>query len=118
MSMGSRASISMKSGGAFNIPGRTRPCSHFRSPTKSSSSVSIRTDVRFSPGVYFSAVQRALWTSLVLLFGAVGTGAGQYAPPGTGGVAALADLLRRVGAVKRVLVIGAHPDDEDTQLLS
>jgi len=63
-------------------------------------------------------VRRALWTSLILLAGAVGTGAGQYAPPGTGGVAALADLLRRVGAVKRVLVIGAHPDDEDTQLLA
>ena len=39
------------------------------------------------------------------------------APPGTGGVAALAGILEQLGANKRVLVIGAHPDDEDTQLL-
>lgn len=39
------------------------------------------------------------------------------APAGTGGVAALAGLLEQLGANKRVLVIGAHPDDEDTQLL-
>jgi LmbE family N-acetylglucosaminyl deacetylase len=38
-------------------------------------------------------------------------------PPGTGGVAALAGILEQLGANKRVLVIGAHPDDEDTQLL-
>ena len=43
---------------------------------------------------------------------------GQFAPAGTGGIAALADDLRRLGATKRVLVIGAHPDDEDTQLLA
>ncbi|MGH7607512.1 MAG: PIG-L family deacetylase, partial [Gemmatimonadales bacterium] len=41
----------------------------------------------------------------------------QWAPPGTGGVAALAHLLGQLGANKRVLVIGAHPDDENTQLL-
>jgi LmbE family N-acetylglucosaminyl deacetylase len=38
-------------------------------------------------------------------------------PPGTGGVAALAGILEQLGTNKRVLVIGAHPDDEDTQLL-
>ena len=38
-------------------------------------------------------------------------------PPGTGGVPALATLLRQLGSNKRVLMIGAHPDDEDTQLL-
>jgi LmbE family N-acetylglucosaminyl deacetylase len=63
-------------------------------------------------------VRRALWTSLALSLGAVGTGLGQYAPPGTGGVAALAAALQQLGAHKRVLVIGAHPDDEDTELLS
>ena len=63
-------------------------------------------------------MRRALWTSLFLLCGAVGTVVGQYTPPGTGGVAALADDLRRLGATKRVLLIGAHPDDEDTQLLT
>jgi LmbE family N-acetylglucosaminyl deacetylase len=39
-------------------------------------------------------------------------------PPGTGGTAALANALEQLGAHKRVLVIGAHPDDEDTQLLT
>jgi LmbE family N-acetylglucosaminyl deacetylase len=41
----------------------------------------------------------------------------QLAPAGTGGVAALASTLRQLGSNKRVLMIGAHPDDEDTQLL-
>lgn len=63
-------------------------------------------------------MRRALGTSLALLIGAAGPLAGQFAPPGTGGVAALADALNRLGADKRVLVIGAHPDDEDTQLLA
>jgi LmbE family N-acetylglucosaminyl deacetylase len=59
----------------------------------------------------------ALGLVLFLSIGAAGTGVGQLAPPGTGGVAALAGLLEQLGANKRVLVIGAHPDDEDTQLL-
>jgi len=64
-------------------------------------------------------VRRATWTSLFLLIGAVGTGWGQaLSPAGTGGVAALANALEQLGANKRVLVIGAHPDDEDTQLLA
>ena len=64
-------------------------------------------------------MRRATWTSLFLLIGAVGTGRGQaLSPAGTGGVAALANALEQLGANKRVLVIGAHPDDEDTQLLA
>jgi LmbE family N-acetylglucosaminyl deacetylase len=62
-------------------------------------------------------VRRALGLVLFLSIGAAGTGVGQMAPPGTGGVAALAGILEQLGANKRVLVIGAHPDDEDTQLL-
>jgi len=62
-------------------------------------------------------VRRALGLVLFLSIGAAGAGVGQMAPPGTGGVAALADLLEQLGANKRVLMIGAHPDDEDTQLL-
>jgi LmbE family N-acetylglucosaminyl deacetylase len=62
-------------------------------------------------------VRRALGLAFFLSIGAAGTGVGQLAPPGTGGVAALAGLLEQLGATKRVLVIGAHPDDEDTQLL-
>jgi LmbE family N-acetylglucosaminyl deacetylase len=54
---------------------------------------------------------------LLLSFGAAGVSQGQLSPPGTGGVAALAGTLRQLGSNKRVLMIGAHPDDEDTQLL-
>ena len=39
-------------------------------------------------------------------------------PPATGGIAALDQILRRLGQDRRVLVIGAHPDDEDTELLT
>ena len=53
----------------------------------------------------------------LLSLGAAGTLRGQLSPPGTGGVPALASLLRQLGSNKRVLMIGAHPDDEDTQLL-
>ncbi len=63
-------------------------------------------------------MRRALALALLLCIGAVGNGAGQLAPPGTGGVAALAAALRQLGANKRVLMIGAHPDDEDTDLLA
>ena len=34
------------------------------------------------------------------------------------GAAALGELLRGLGVTTRVLVIGAHPDDEDTQLIT
>ncbi len=62
-------------------------------------------------------MRRAFGLALFLSIGAVGSGVGQMTPPGTGGVAALAGVLEQLGANKRVLVIGAHPDDEDTQLL-
>jgi len=52
------------------------------------------------------------------LFGAVGAVVGQFAPPGTGGVAALAGALKQLGANKRVLMIGAHPDDEYSDLVA
>ncbi len=63
-------------------------------------------------------MRRALAVVPVLVLGAAGTGVGQLAPPGTGGVAALVSALRSLGAEKRVLVIGAHPDDEDNELLT
>ena len=63
-------------------------------------------------------MRRALGCSLGLWIGAVGAAVGQFTPPGTGGVAALAGALKQLGANKRVLVIGAHPDDEDTELLA
>ena len=39
-------------------------------------------------------------------------------PPSTGGYAALDHELRMLGHRKRVLMIAAHPDDEDTELLT
>jgi len=63
-------------------------------------------------------VRRALGTSIALLFGAVGPVVGQFAPPGTGGVAVLAGALKQLGANKRILMIGAHPDDEYSDLVA
>ena len=63
-------------------------------------------------------MRRALGTSLVLFFGAVGPALGQYSPAGTGGVAALADALGQLGPTKRILMIGAHPDDEYSDLVA
>lgn len=42
----------------------------------------------------------------------------QLATPGTGGLAAIDREVRFLGPAMRVLVIGAHPDDEDTELLT
>jgi len=42
----------------------------------------------------------------------------QLEPPSTGGAVALDQELRMLGHYKRVLMIGAHPDDEDTELLT
>jgi LmbE family N-acetylglucosaminyl deacetylase len=39
-------------------------------------------------------------------------------PPGTGGVATVDRALARLSTSKRLLVIAAHPDDEDTSLIS
>jgi LmbE family N-acetylglucosaminyl deacetylase len=44
--------------------------------------------------------------------------AAQLEPPGTGGAVALAQEQRMLGHNRRVLMIGAHPDDEDTELLA
>ena len=63
-------------------------------------------------------VRRCCLVLLCLTVGAAGASVGQLAPPGTGGVAALANALHSLGAEKRVLVIGAHPDDEDNPLLA
>jgi LmbE family N-acetylglucosaminyl deacetylase len=42
----------------------------------------------------------------------------QLEPASTGGLAALDQELRMLGHYRRVLVVGAHPDDEDTELLT
>ena len=43
---------------------------------------------------------------------------GALEPPSTGGVAAVDRALARLSTHKRLLVIAAHPDDEDTALLT
>ncbi|PYP15512.1 MAG: hypothetical protein DMD52_10470 [Gemmatimonadetes bacterium] len=63
-------------------------------------------------------MRRTLAASLALVIGAAGSAAGQFAPPGTGGVAALAGALKQLGANKRILMIGAHPDDEYSDLVA
>jgi LmbE family N-acetylglucosaminyl deacetylase len=42
----------------------------------------------------------------------------QQLGPSTGGIVAIDEGLRFLGHHKRVLMIGAHPDDEDTELLT
>lgn len=44
--------------------------------------------------------------------------AAQLEPPSAGGLVELDRLLHRLAVPYRVLVIGAHPDDEDTRLLA
>ncbi|HEX5004342.1 MAG TPA: PIG-L family deacetylase [Gemmatimonadales bacterium] len=44
--------------------------------------------------------------------------AAQIGPPSTGGAVAAEHARRMLGHNKRVLVIGAHPDDEDTDLIT
>jgi LmbE family N-acetylglucosaminyl deacetylase len=42
----------------------------------------------------------------------------QFGPPSTGGAVAAEHARRLLGHNKRVLIIGAHPDDEDTDLIT
>ena len=57
--------------------------------------------------------------ALLALFGAASAPAtAQLAPPSTGGLIAFDYLLHRLTENRRVLVIGAHPDDEDTAFLT
>ncbi len=42
----------------------------------------------------------------------------QLSPPANGGIVALDRLLQNLAEQRRVLLIAAHPDDEDTQLLT
>src|SRR5258705_2181224 len=64
---------------------------------------------------------RRLLSCLVVSALAVSQAAAQQGgvlePPSTGGLPVLLQELRMLGHHKRVLMIGAHPDDEDTQFL-
>jgi LmbE family N-acetylglucosaminyl deacetylase len=61
---------------------------------------------------------RCLAVAAVVAATTAGVARAQLAPPSTGGVVALDRLLQQIGEPRRVLMIGAHPDDEDTQLLA
>jgi LmbE family N-acetylglucosaminyl deacetylase len=60
----------------------------------------------------------ALLLVLLLSLPAVAQMASPLDPPSTGGVAAVERALAKLSTHKRVLVIAAHPDDEDTSLLT
>ena len=64
------------------------------------------------------ALTRFVVSTIALLPLLPGFVVAQLEPPGTGGVVALDHELRMLGHYRRVLVIGAHPDDEDTELLT
>ncbi|HEU5305059.1 MAG TPA: PIG-L family deacetylase [Gemmatimonadales bacterium] len=57
-------------------------------------------------------------TSLLLFTLFASPALGQLEPPSTGGAVRLDQEIRMLGHYKRVLMIGAHPDDEDTELLT
>lgn len=61
---------------------------------------------------------RILRAVLLLVTLPTGLAAQQIEPPGTGGIEALARRLARLDQNKRLLFIAAHPDDEDTELLT
>ncbi|HEY7681090.1 MAG TPA: PIG-L family deacetylase [Gemmatimonadales bacterium] len=69
---------------------------------------------------YLSAVCRLPALLALPLFAAFAPLAleAQLQPPSTGGYAALDHALRKLGHHKRALMIAAHPDDEDTELLT
>jgi LmbE family N-acetylglucosaminyl deacetylase len=55
---------------------------------------------------------------MALAGGTAPIAAQELAPPTTGGLVALARVRAQLDQHRRVLVIGAHPDDEDTELLA
>ena len=70
-------------------------------------------------------MRRDIRALLVLLFvGWIGRGIGAgtpgsaLPPPSTGGLALLDPLLQKLTTNRRLLIIGAHPDDENTALLA
>ena len=63
-------------------------------------------------------IPRRALTFLLALLAPRGLSGQQAMGPGTGGVVALRQAERMLGHTKRVLMIAAHPDDEDTELLT
>jgi LmbE family N-acetylglucosaminyl deacetylase len=65
-----------------------------------------------------SGVLRALGAGIGLLLGGQAVLAAQALGASTGGTVALRQAERMLGHTKRVLMVAAHPDDEDTELLT
>jgi LmbE family N-acetylglucosaminyl deacetylase len=65
-----------------------------------------------------SIARRLALACWLIAAAAPGLAAQQLRPAGTGGIAALDRALRSLDQNKRILMIGAHPDDEDTELLT
>ena len=63
-------------------------------------------------------MRRLLLAALVPVHSAPALTAQQLTPPSTGGIGALDRALGRLTRNERVLLIAAHPDDEDTELLT
>jgi hypothetical protein len=63
-------------------------------------------------------MKRCWWAPLGALLLVAPPGAAQIVGPSTGGAQALAQAERMLGHTKRVLFVAAHPDDEDTELLT
>jgi LmbE family N-acetylglucosaminyl deacetylase len=71
-----------------------------------------------SAALSLHAKRRSLAALVACFLLGSGSLSAQLAPPSTGGAAQLDRLLQRLASSHRVLVIGAHPDDEDTRLLA
>jgi hypothetical protein len=67
------------------------------------------------PAVVALCATLLLAASLLSLSNGPGTA---LPPPAAGGIAAVDTALQRLSTNKRLLVIAAHPDDEDTPLLT
>src|SRR5689334_8996365 len=58
------------------------------------------------------------FVAILIFLTAPAVAGAQLSPPSTGGVVALDRILQGLSEQHRVLMIAAHPDDEDTQLLA
>ncbi len=63
-------------------------------------------------------IRLAALVAVLCAFGVAGGAGQEVTGASTGGAAALAQAERMLGHTKRVLMIAAHPDDEDTELLT
>ena len=60
----------------------------------------------------------ALAIGLVSLYSLASPPGSELPPPGTGGVPAIDALVHKLTNNRRLLIVGAHPDDENSQLLA